>query len=56
MSKRLTYLGTNWYNLGYSHGQYQCQYHKDAGLTTGKIGTISFLAATNFRSRAPGPA
>ena len=21
MSKRLTYLGTNWYNLGYQHGQ-----------------------------------
>ena len=32
MSKRLTYLGTNWYNLGYQHGQYQCRYHKEAGL------------------------
>ncbi len=31
MSKRLTYLGTNWYNLGYHHGQYQCRYHKEAG-------------------------
>ena len=48
MSKRLTYLGTNWYNLGYQHGQYQCRYHADAGLTSGEIGTISFLAATNF--------
>jgi ribose transport system substrate-binding protein len=48
MSKRLTYLGTNWYNLGYQHGQYQCRYHKDAGLTAGEIGTISFLAASNF--------
>lgn len=48
MSKRLTYLGTNWYNLGYQHGQYQCQYHKDAGLASGEIGTISFLAASNF--------
>jgi ABC-type sugar transport system substrate-binding protein len=48
MSKRLTYLGTNWYNLGYQHGQYQCRYHKDAGLTAGELGTISFLAATNF--------
>ena len=32
MSKRLTYLGTNWYNLGYQHGQYQCRYHAEAGL------------------------
>jgi len=54
MSKRLTYLGTNWYNLGYIHGQYQCKYHADAGLTTGKIGTISFLAAANFRSAREG--
>ena len=48
MSKRLTYLGTNWYNLGYQHGQYQCRYHKEAGLKAGEIGTISFLAASNF--------
>jgi ribose transport system substrate-binding protein len=48
MSKRLTYLGTNWYNLGYQHGEYQCRYHADAGLKAGEIGTISFLAATNF--------
>ncbi len=27
ISKRLTYLGTNWYNLGYQHGLYQCRYH-----------------------------
>ena len=47
-SKRLTYLGTNWYNLGYQHGQYQCRYHTEAGLTAGQIGTISFLAASNF--------
>ena len=40
--------GTNWYNLGYQHGQYQCRYHKDAGLKAGQIGTISFLAASNF--------
>ena len=48
MSKRLTYLGTNWYSLGYQHGEYQCGYHKQAGLTSGEIGTISFLAASNF--------
>ena len=54
MSKRLTYIGTDWYNLGYQHGQYQCRYHADAGLTTGKLGTISFLAASNFRSARQG--
>jgi ABC-type sugar transport system substrate-binding protein len=47
-SKRLTYLGTNWYNLGYEHGLAQCRYHSEAGLTEGQIGTISFLAAANF--------
>ena len=31
-SKRLTYLGTDWYNLGYQHGLYQCRYHEEAGL------------------------
>jgi len=54
MSKRLTYIGTDWYNLGYQHGQYQCKYHKDAGLSAGKLGTISFLAASNFRSARQG--
>ena len=48
MSKRLSYIGTNWYNLGYQHGLYQCRYHADAGLEKGEIGTISFLAASNF--------
>lgn len=47
-SKRLTYLGTDWYNLGFQHGLYQCKYHADAGLETGELGTISFLAASNF--------
>ena len=54
MSKRLTYIGTDWYNLGYQHGQYQCKYHADAGLSAGKLGTISFLAASNFRSARQG--
>jgi ribose transport system substrate-binding protein len=54
MSKRLTYIGTDWYNLGYQHGQYQCKYHADAGLSSGKLGTISFLAASNFRSARQG--
>src|SRR5215208_3336153 len=35
-SKRLTYLGTNWYNLGFQHGQHQCRYHKEASLTAGE--------------------
>ncbi|MEI7601000.1 MAG: substrate-binding domain-containing protein [Aestuariivirga sp.] len=47
-SKRLTYLGTNWYNLGYKHGEYQCRYHEEAGLKAGEVGTISYLAAGNF--------
>ncbi|MEQ1769882.1 MAG: substrate-binding domain-containing protein [Devosia sp.] len=54
MSKRLAYVGTNWYNLGYAHGEYQCRYHQEAGLTEGKIGTISFIAASNFRQARQG--
>jgi ribose transport system substrate-binding protein len=54
MSKRLTYLGTDWYKFGRLHGQYQCMYHKEKGLTAGKIGTISFLAAGNFISARQG--
>ena len=48
MSKRLTYIGTNWYNFGYQHGLYQCRYHAEAGLKAGEIGTISLLAAGNY--------
>lgn len=47
-SKRLAYVGTNWYNMGYQHGVYQCQFHAAAGKTEGKIGTISIIAAANF--------
>jgi ribose transport system substrate-binding protein len=54
MSKRLTYIGTDWYNLGYQHGLYQCRYHEEAGLAKGEIGTISFLAASNFISARQG--
>lgn len=54
MSKRLTYIGTDWYNLGYQHGLYQCRYHEEAGLEKGEIGTISFLAAGNFISARQG--
>lgn len=53
-SKRLTYIGTDWYKLGYEHGRYQCRYHKEANLQSGKIGTISFLAAGNFISARQG--
>ena len=56
MSKRLTYLGTNWYNLGYQHGQYQCRYHAEAGHEAGQIGTISYLAAGNFIAARQGDA
>jgi ABC-type sugar transport system substrate-binding protein len=48
MSKRLAYVGTDWYQFGRVHGSYQCKFHKERGLASGKLGTISFLAAGNF--------
>lgn len=54
MSSRLAYVGTNWYNLGYAHGEYQCRFHEEAGLSEGQIGTISFLASTNFAQARQG--
>jgi len=48
MSKRLAYVGTDWYQMGYKHGEYQCKFHKEAGLTEGKIGTISILSSGSF--------
>lgn len=48
MSKRLAYVGTNWYNMGYQHGVYQCRFHQEAGLTTGTIGTISIISSASF--------
>ena len=55
MSKRLTYLGTNWYNLGYQHGQYQCRYHAEAGLEAGEIGDL-VPCREQLHPGAPGPA
>ena len=56
MSKRLTYLGTNWYNLGYQHGEYQCRYHKDAGLEDGRDRHHLVPRRQQLHPGAPGPA
>ena len=56
MSKRLTYLGTNWYNLGYQHGQYQCRYHAEAGLETRRDRHHLVPRRQQLHRRPPGPA
>ncbi len=56
ISKRLTYLGTNWYNLGYQHGQYQCRYHEEAGLDDGRDRHHLVPRREQLHRGPPGPA
>ena len=53
MSRRLAFVGTDWYRLGRAHGSYQCKYHKERALASGKIGTISFSLTNRNSSQAP---
>lgn len=51
-SKRLSYVGTNWYNLGVAMAQTQIAEHAARGWTTGQVAVISPIQSENMqRSR-----
>jgi ribose transport system substrate-binding protein len=53
-SKRLSYVGTNWYNLGVTFAKFQIAEHKARGLTTGKIAILSPIQAQNMQEARQG--
>ncbi len=47
-SKRLTYLGTDWTQVGVQQALVQIQEHEGRGLSSGKVATISILGSDNM--------
>ncbi len=53
-SKRLSYVGTDWYNLGVTMAKFQIEEHKNRGLTTGKVAIISPIQMENMQEARQG--
>ena len=53
-SNRLTYVGTNWYNLGVRMAQFQIAEHKARGLKTGKVAVFSPIQMQNMQEARQG--
>jgi ribose transport system substrate-binding protein len=53
-SNRLSYVGTNWYNLGVTMAKFQLDEHKARGLTTGKVAIISPIQMENMQEARQG--
>ncbi len=53
-SKRLCYVGTNWYNLGVTMAQFQVAQHKARGLATGKVAILSPIQQENMQEARQG--
>jgi ABC-type sugar transport system substrate-binding protein len=53
-SNRLSYVGTNWYNLGVTMAKYQIDEHKKRGLTTGKVAILSPIQMENMQEARQG--
>lgn len=53
-SNRLSYVGTNWYNLGVSMAQFQIKEHKARGWATGKVAILSPIQMENMQEARQG--
>jgi len=53
-SNRLSYVGTNWYNLGVTMAQFQIAQHKAKGLTKGKVAILSPIQMENMQEARQG--
>jgi len=47
-SQRLSFIGTDWYQIGVQQALVQIAEHKARGLATGKVATLSIIAADNM--------
>lgn len=53
-SNRLSYVGTNWYNLGVSMAEFQIAEHAARGWTTGKVAILSPINFQNMQEAREG--
>ncbi len=53
-SNRLSYVGTNWYNLGVSLAKFQIAEHAARGWTTGKVAILSPINFQNMQEAREG--
>jgi ribose transport system substrate-binding protein len=53
-SNRLSYVGTNWYNLGVTMAQFQIAEHQKRGWTTGKVAILSPIQMENMQEARQG--
>lgn len=53
-SNRLSYVGTNWYNLGVTMANFQIAEHKARGLATGKVAILSPIQMQNMQEARQG--
>jgi len=53
-SKRLSYLGTDWYQIGVAQARKQIAEHKEKGKSTGKVATLSIINSDNMRQARQG--
>ena len=53
-SNRLSYVGTNWYNLGVSMAEFQIKEHEKRGWTTGKVAILSPINFQNMQEAREG--
>ncbi|HEY3345401.1 MAG TPA: substrate-binding domain-containing protein [Anaerolineaceae bacterium] len=53
-SDRLSYVGTDWYNLGVTMAKFQIAEHKRRGLTTGKVAILSPIQMENMQEARQG--
>ena len=53
-SKRLSYVGTNWYNLGVLMANYQIAEHEARGLTSGEVAIFSPYQMQNMQEAREG--
>lgn len=53
-SKRLAFVGTDWYQIGVEQARTQIADHKARGLTTGKVATLSIINADNMTAARNG--
>jgi len=53
-SNRLSYVGTNWYNLGVTMAKFQLDQHKARGWAKGKVAILSPIQAQNMQEARQG--
>ena len=53
-SKRLSYVGTDWYNLGVVMAKFQMSEHEKRGLKSGEIAILSPIQAENMQAARKG--